>query len=204
VKKSRRTLIVLTSLVGVLTFTSALLLALSPAPLSPDTSASLFAVDAPTGLDVVFETKVPPARDRWAYVFVHHSNTPAGSALTLAQRNSSGLGDHFVIGNGDGCADGEIQIGQRWNNQLSATPPAGATNIDPKCISICLVGDFDHTVPTPTQLKRLAQLIETIQSRLQIPAERVMLVTQPGVGGAGIGKYFPTAAFREQLLAVNP
>jgi hypothetical protein len=199
VKKSRRTLIVLTSLVGVLTFTSALLLALSPAPMSPDTSASLFAVDSPSGLDVVFETKVPAARERWAYVFVHHSNTPAGSALTMAQ-GASGLGDHFVIGNGDGCADGEIQIGQRWNNQTSATAPVGASKIDPKCISVCLVGDFDHTVPTPTQLKRLTQLIETLQARLQIPADRVMLVAQPNIGGAGIGKYFPTAAFREQLL----
>ncbi len=198
-KKSRRTFIVLTSLVGVLTFTSALLLALSPAPLSPDTSASLFAVDAPNSLDVIFDTKVPTAsRGRWSYVFVHHSNTAGGNAMTFGQ-DANGLADHFVIGNGDGCVDGELQVGQRWSEQLSALPPAGASGIDGKCISICLVGDFDRTVPTPTQLKRLTQLVQTLQGRLQISGDRVMLVAQPG-SAAGIGKYFPTTAFREQLL----
>jgi hypothetical protein len=118
--------------------------------------------------------------------------------MTFGQ-NPNGLGDHFVIGNGDGCVDGELQVGQRWSDQLAPLPPAGASDIDGKCISVCLVGDFDHTVPTPTQLKRLTQLIQTLQGRLQIPSDRVMLVAQPG-SAAGIGKYFPTTAFREQLL----
>ena len=96
-------------------------------------------------------------------------------------------------------ARGEIQVGQRWNRQMSATPPPGANGIDPNCISICLIGDFDRTVPTPTQVRRLAQLVATLQSRLGISGSAVMVVNQPQ-SPAGAGRYFPVTALREQLL----
>lgn len=198
VKSGQRKFVVFTSLVGMLTVTSALLLALAPAPLTPDSSTSLFAVDTPQALDPIFETRTAIKRGQWKYVFVHHSRTAAGDAVTLAE-TFGGLGDHFVIGNGDGAADGEIQLGYRWDQQQSAAPPVGASEIDPACISICLIGDFDSTVPTPVQLRRLGQLVAALQGRLGIAADRVILVDQTG-SSTGIGRYFPTTAFREQLL----
>jgi hypothetical protein len=198
VKKSHRKFVVFTSLVGVLTFTSALLLALAPAPLTPDAAASLFAIDAPDSMDAIFQTEVTTTPSRWKYVYIHHSRTPGGDALSLGQ-TTGGLNDHFVIGNGDGAIDGEIQIGQRWNQQISATPPSGARGIDPACISICLVGDFDRTVPTPTQMRRLSQLVGALQGRFRITPDHVMIVTQPNSPAAS-GKYFPLTAFRDQLL----
>ena len=197
-KKSHRKFVVFTSLIGVLTFTSALLLALAPAPLTPDAAASLFAIDAPDSMDAIFQTEVTTAPSRWKYVYIHHSRTPGGDALSLGQ-TTGGLNDHFVIGNGDGAIDGEIQIGQRWNQQISATPPSGARGIDPACISICLVGDFDRTVPTPTQMRRLSQLVGALQGRFRITPDHVMIVTQPNSPAAS-GKYFPLTAFRDQLL----
>jgi hypothetical protein len=199
VKKSNRRVVVFATLVSVLTLTSALLLALAPAPLTPDASSSLFAVDAPETMDAIFQTQVSAKPGRWKYVYVHHSHSPAGSAFTLGQNNPRGMSDHFVIGNGDGAIDGEIQIGQRWNQQVSADPPRGAAAIDPNCVSICLVGDFDRNVPTPTQMRRLAQLVNALQGRFDIPAGQVLLVSQPTTV-AGIGRYFPTTAFRQQLL----
>jgi hypothetical protein len=106
-----------------------------------------------------------------------------------------------VIGNGDGAVDGEIQIGQRWDSQQSPGVPAGATSIDPACISICLVGDFDRNKPTATQLRRLTQLVTTLQAKLQIRVSDVSVVNQPKAGTAGIGRYFPAGAFREDLLS---
>lgn len=197
-KKSHRKFVVFASLVGVLSFTSALLLALAPAPLAPDVASSLFAVDAPDSMDAVFRTEVPAQAGQWRYVFIHHSRTTAGDALTLGQ-TTGGLNDHFVIGNGDGAIDGEIQVGHRWNQQLAANPPAGASGIDPACISICLVGDFDQAVPTPTQMRRLAQLVGALQGRYHITSDRVLLLAQPA-SAAGAGRYFPTTAFRDQLL----
>ena len=190
---------VFATLVSVLTLTSALLLALAPAPLTPDASSNLFAVDTPESMDVIFQTQVSAKPGRWKYVYIHHSNTTAGNAVSLSQGNPHGMSDHFVIGNGNGAIDGEIQVSQRWNQQTSAEPPRGATGIDPNCISICLVGDFEHNVPTPVQMHRLRQLLNVLQGRFDIPAGQVLLVSQPN-SAAGIGRYFPTTAFRQQLL----
>lgn len=197
-KSSQRKFIVFTSLIGVLTVTSALLLALAPAPVSPDAASSLYAIDAPSSLDVIFDTKVPADPGRWKYVYIRHTRTTAGNAITLGQ-GSHGIGDHFLIGNGNGLIDGEIQIGQRWNQQLAALPPIPGATIDASCVSISLVGDFDRTVPTPTQLHRLSQLVRTLQNRLGISADQVLLLDQPN-SAAGSGKYFPNGAFRAELF----
>ena len=199
-KKSHRKLFVFSGLLGVLSVTSALMMALAPAPLTPDAATSLFAVDHPRSMDAIFVTRTPVPAGRWKYIFIHHSQTPSGNAFTLGQPNGpAGAGDHFVIGNGDGLVDGEIQLTQRWNNQQTALPPAGASKIDDACISICLVGDFDRTIPTPTQFRRLAQLVGALQGQLHIRAEGVLLADALNTP-AGIGRYFPRAAFREQLL----
>ena len=190
---------VFSALLGVLTMTCALLMALEPAPIAPDAASSLFAVDEPRSMDAVFETKTPVAANKWKYIYVHHSRTASGNALTLGQTTPGGIGDHFVIGNGDGCMEGEIQLTQRWNLQQSAQPPAGAQKIDPACISICLVGDFDSTVPTRLQIRRLTQLVNSLQGQLHINSTGVLLMQEPK-SPAGVGRYFPTTAFRGQLL----
>jgi hypothetical protein len=190
---------VLVSLVGVLTLTSALLRALAPAPLNPQASSSLFAIDAPQSLDVVFsDTSVPVAENHWHYIYIHHSGSVSGNAQTIAE-SAAGLPDHFVIGNGDGCEDGAIQIGQRWAQQLVPGVTPGANRIDPDCISICLIGDFNQTRPTATQRRRLAQLVSTLQNRLGIPRKNVFVLDDVATP-AGVGHYFPTAEFKAQIL----
>ena len=196
-KQAHRKFYVFASLITVLTLTSALLLALAPAPLIPDASSSLFAIDAPDSMDVIFRTTTPTQRERWAYIYIHQSQTPGGNALTLAQRRG-GFGDHFVIGNGDGAIDGEIQIAQRWDAQMPANPPIGAASMDPTCISICIIGDFDQARPTPTQLRRLAQLVNTLQARFRIAADHVMIAQASSP--AGVGRHFPVQDFRHLLL----
>lgn len=194
---ARRNVLVFSSLVAALTLTSVLLMVVSPPPLSQDVASSLFAIDQPASLDAIFNTRTPVRDGRWKYIYIHHSRTPAGNALSLAQ--SGGLSDHFVIGNGDGCVDGEIQIGQRWDHQTPAAPPAGASQLDPACISICIIGDFDRGVPTQVQVRRITQLVNTLQNRFAISADRVVLIDHAN-SPAGIGRYFPSTAFRQQLL----
>lgn len=197
-KQSNRRVVVFATLISVLSLTSALLLALAPAPLTPDASSSLFAIDTPQSMDAIFRTTAPVQPGRWKYIYIHHSLTAGGNALAFS-RGAEGLSDHFVIGNGDGAVDGEIQIGQRWMEQTPAAPPMGATGINPACISIRLVGNFDRSVPTATQLHRLALLVQALQGKLDIPAGQVVVLNQPD-SEAGIGKFFPITAFREQLL----
>ena len=197
-QRRQRKIVVFSTLLGVLALTSALLLILEPAPITPDAASSLFADDEPRSMDAIFVTKTPVPANRWKYIYIHHTRTTSGNALSLGQ-GTNGVGDHFVIGNGDGCMDGEIQISQRWNQQLAALPPAGANTIDPACISICVVGDFDSTVPTRTQVRRLTQLVNSLQGQLHIDSSKVLLMPDQR-SAAGVGRYFPSAAFRGQLL----
>ena len=60
------------------------------------------------------------------------------------------------------AASPEQVAAYRKGKTSTARPPAGANRIDAECISIALVGDFDKTVPTPTQLRRLAQLVNAL------------------------------------------
>jgi hypothetical protein len=197
-KNKNRTVAVFVTLVGMVAITSLLLLVLAPPPLTTSMWRSLFALDTPESLDVIFQTQAPVVAGRWRYIYVHHSRTPGGDAVSLAQQ--SGACDHFVIGNGDGCIDGEIQMTQNWNHQLSiTTPPQGASQMDAGCISICVVGDFDRSLPTPTQQRRLAQLVGTLQGKLRIGAGDVQ-VYDLAESPAGIGHSFPIAAFRGQIL----
>ena len=188
------------SLVGVLTFTSALLLALAPAPLNPQATSSLFAIDAPQSLDSLFDqTAVPVRAGRWNYIYIHHSQSVSGNAQTLSE-TEPGLRDHFVVGNGEGCGDGEIQIGQRWTQQLDPGKAPGATwTLRPDCISICLIGDFNQTRPTPTQQRRLVLLVSTLQGRLHIPGSQVLFDTKTA-GPVGVGAYFPAQEIHRQIL----
>ena len=183
-----------------LSLTSAALMALAPAPLAQGEANSLFAIDSPSSFDVIFETKAPLTSGRWKYIYIHHTQSASGDAVALAQ-TPAGFGDHFLIGNGDGAVDGEIQIGQLWNLQQPASPPPGAraNKIHAECISIAVVGDFDRALPTPTQMRRLAQLVGTLQGQLHISGDDVLMIDAPK-SPAGAGKYFPKAAFRNQLL----
>jgi N-acetylmuramoyl-L-alanine amidase len=205
------------SLVSVLTLTGGLLMLTRSAPLAPDASRSLLATNAEGNLEAVFDTKVPVKQGRWKRVFIHHSQSASGNAATLAEASAATAGgtagpaDHFVIGNGDGCGDGEIQLGQRWNQQRpagaiggwGAAGRAGAApttaKVESDCITICLIGDFDRAFPTPAQMERLGQLVTTLQGRLDIKKDAVWVWETPA-SPIGIGRYFPQGAFRERLF----
>lgn len=193
---------VFVGLLSVLTGTSALLLAVAPAPLKPDSAAAAWVSSqvAPAEeaafpeLPGVTDTRVAVAPNRWQYIYVRHSRTAPGAARTLG----TNPGDHFVIGS-DENPRGGVQMTLRWDHQVSAAAPQGVASIDPRCVTIVLVGDLDRTVPTPAQLARTTQLVRTLQKRLNIPSGNVLTLDQRG-SSAGTGRYFPTEAFRENLL----
>ncbi len=197
-KTTQRRFFVFVSLVAFVSATAALLLALAPQPLAPDLPQTLAAVESPDGMEQIFQTDAPVNRAGWKYIYIRHSKTPSGDAVSLTGGRGD-PGDHFVICNGKGAADGEIQLTPRWLAQLSALPPAGAESIDPACISICLIGDHDRTQPTPIQLRRLSRLVTTLQSQLRLPARNVIVQTTPGSPATAGGK-FPVADFRSRIL----
>jgi hypothetical protein len=191
-------LLVVGSLIGVLSLTSVLLRAMQGAPLTPDAAYGLMSTDGRASLGAVFNTQVGAHPNRWRAIYIHHSKTAGGNAASVSQVEGA-CGDHFVIGNGSGAADGEVQFTQRWDLQQPADPAPGVSRVDASCITICLVGDFDAATPTAMQVRRLGQLVQTLQERYRIGASQVWVLDVAG-SPAGVGKYFPAGAFSRQLL----
>ena len=83
---------------------------------------SLAAFDQPADpADALFAVNPTPTSQRWTTIVVRYSGSDRGSAATLGDlHRRAGLGDlayHFVVGNGQGTPDGQIEIGPRWDQQ---------------------------------------------------------------------------------------
>ena len=202
--KLSRTQAVWLSLVAALTVVGGLLAALSGgtapriARAAPAAAVEREATEG-AGIDVIFDTKQNLIKDRWASIVVHDSGSPMGSAARLAERDEGrglrGLGLHFVITNGQGGPDGQIQIGYRWNEQLPGAHVEGlrSRELNEVAIGIALIGDGERRPFTDAQMASLRRLVRSLCERLEIPQDAVMLhrdvapVRSPG-------RLFPEAA----------
>lgn len=128
-------------------------------------------------VDHALRSQVPQAKNRWNRIEVFFSQTRGGNIERLAA--ASGLADsgnlncHFVICNGVGGGDGEIQTTEKWQTQ--ATAYTGPTS--DRTIRICLIGDGVSALATDYQLRRLELLLETLCRRfaIDIDADSVQL-----------------------------
>ena len=124
----------------------------------------------------VFRQKVQIRK--WQYIVIHHSATPSGNAESFdrfhryERRWSGGLGYHFVIGNGHGSVDGQIEIGPRWEAQEDGAH-AGIREYNEYGIGICLVGDFTNGRPTEEQMASLLALCRDLMKRCNIGVDHV-------------------------------
>ncbi len=115
---------------------------------------------------------------RWKYIVVHHSATPVGSAKGMdayhrdKRHMENGLAYHFVIGNGKGMKDGEIAVGNRWTKQLQGGH-LSSESLNQVAIGICLVGDFNKSVPTRDQLDSLEALLEALMKRCNLKVSAI-------------------------------
>jgi len=116
----------------------------------------------------------------WRYIVIHHSATASGSAAGFDSYHrkkrgwENGLGYHFVIGNGNGTPDGEVEIGNRWLDQIDGAH-AGVEEYNHSGIGICLVGNFNQSSPTAAQMASLSVLVEYLQNRCHITAENIIM-----------------------------
>ncbi|MBS0188381.1 MAG: N-acetylmuramoyl-L-alanine amidase [Planctomycetes bacterium] len=166
-----------------------------PALMAPATS---------TNVEVVFNTKSPLERSKWQAIVIHHTGSPYATPQSLETDARAaglvGMGYHFVIGNGNGLDDGELHVGSRWLRQQAGAHATGPKSdwYNRSAIGICLVGNGDRGRFTEAQMTRLAQLVDALCRELNIPRDRVVLQDDL-VRGSGPGRFFPAAAFREQL-----
>jgi N-acetyl-anhydromuramyl-L-alanine amidase AmpD len=148
--------------------------------------------------------EIAPVR-QWEFVIIHHSATRVGCAEAFdaahrARGMINGLAYHFVIDNGtDGLADGHIETGARWVNQMHGGHCRQAY-INEHGIGICLVGNFSQDTPTKKQLDSLALLIRGLQEQFKIPDDHVLGHGEViGEFSECPGKEFPWEEFRKRL-----
>jgi N-acetyl-anhydromuramyl-L-alanine amidase AmpD len=154
------------------------------------------------------ELLYPNKADRpWKYIVLHHSATADGNydQIDVEHRKVlgfDGCGYHFVIGNGTGSGDGQIEVAQRWTNQKQGVHCRNARShdVDEYGIGICLVGDLDKQPPTPRQIAAAQALIAYLSQRYTISQDRI--ASHARVASTATvcpGRYCPN----EAILTVN-
>lgn len=155
----------------------------------------------------------PPKADRsWRYIVLHHSAQAEGGYAEIdrehrARLGSAGCGYHFVIGNGTGSPDGQIEVAQRWSDQRGGAHcrDAKSTAVNDYGIGICLVGDLDQEGPTPRQIEAARALVEYLQARYNIPAQNVDVHSRLAQNPTACpGSHFPAQAILGGRTAAAP
>jgi len=123
----------------------------------------------------------------WQCIVIHHTASDTGSLRDIDQwhrdKGWDCCGYHFVIGNGTHAGNGQIQVGPRWRDQLIGAhtrlygrPGSNEGNYyNEHGIGVVLVGNFDKSRPTPSQMAALAKLVKFLMAQCGIPAGRVYL-----------------------------
>jgi hypothetical protein len=155
----------------------------------------------------------PPKADRpWKYVVVHHSANARGGLDQIDRDHRKilgfeGCGYHFVIGNGTDSPDGQIELAERWLNQKHGVHCRNGKTpeVNEYGIGICLVGNFDHSEPTPKQVAAARALVAYLGDRYKIPSDRIGTHDRFADGPTACpGKNFPSQAiFGSQHVAAR-
>jgi hypothetical protein len=144
---------------------------------------------------------------KWTAIVLHHSGTENGNSAIFDKwhregNHWEGVGYDFVIGNGTDSGDGEVEVTFRWREQRTGAHCKTADNwANESAVGICLVGNFDKSVPTARQMQSLIKLIDFLQKRYGISKNRIYgHNTTPGAQiTACPGKRFPMAKLKSSL-----
>ncbi|MCE5340469.1 MAG: peptidoglycan recognition protein family protein [Planctomycetaceae bacterium] len=116
----------------------------------------------------------------WKAIVIHHSATDTGNVASIDDyhRNNNGwdgIGYDFIIGNGSGCGNGEVDSTFRWTGQKTgAHCKTDSSNwANEKAIGICLIGNFNKTRPSSSQMSSLLKLVRFLAKRYDVPASRI-------------------------------
>lgn len=115
----------------------------------------------------------------WRYIVLHHTASSAGSIESVHEahigRGWDGIGYHFLIGNGNGMGDGEIQPTFRWREQIHGAHAKSPNNeYNEHGIGICLVGNFEETQPSAAQLSSVKRLVGVLKNEYGLTAGQVI------------------------------
>ena len=146
-------------------------------------SAGAFSLSSYCHLDSVDDAlacRVSSPPDRWNRVEIYYSRTRAGNISQLVSLKGLSSGDelncHFVVCNGLGGKDGQIQTTERWGRQWSAVPGRGGWYGEDRTIRVCVIADGKNArCVTDCQLRRLGALTEQLCRRFEITPQSIQM-----------------------------
>lgn len=150
------------------------------------------------------------ARD-WKYIVLHHTASDQGdvesiheSHLKNKDKNGKpwlGIGYHFVIGNGKGMDDGEIEPTFRWKQQMQGAH-AGVADYNQLGVGIVLVGNFENGPPTAAQVTSVKRLVRVLSREYEI--KNAQIVGHGDVKATECpGTHFPLSEIRDVVAALE-
>ncbi len=103
-------------------------------------------------------------RAAWNGIEIFYSHTNQGD---LAQLRGQGLtGFHFLVCNGNGAEDGQIEPTPNWAGQNYI---AGSDGV----IRICVIADRKSSPATGSQLKRISALLESLSQSFSVSPDKI-------------------------------
>ena len=139
-------------------------------------SAGLFSLSMHIPVEKAIRSRTSQSPGRWGRIEIYYSGTKAGNIEQLASlgglASAEDINCHFVICNGLGGGDGQIQPTEKWQRQWSIIP--GRTWYGSgQTIRICVIADGKTTRPTDCQIKRTEALVEVLCRKFGIQPESI-------------------------------
>lgn len=133
---------------------------------------------------------------------IHHSATPAGNVEDFReehkQRGFSDVGYHAVICNGKGGADGLVEPGRAEKYQ-----GAGVYGANGGKLHVCLVGNFENTMPSVAQLRSLGNWLLNQMNRLDPAGHNIKISGHSEAAVKGHGTLCPGEWMRVRLPQIR-
>jgi hypothetical protein len=127
-------------------------------------------------IDDAVSSRAPQTPYRWNRIEIYYSGTKAGNIQQLASlgglQSEDDLNCHFVICNGFGGDDGQIQSTAKWLAQWSVIPNQTWYGTG-QTIRICLIGDNKTFLITDAQAKRTDALVDYLAKKFNISAKSI-------------------------------
>jgi len=155
--------------------------------------------------------KPDAALREWKYIVLHHTASNSGdvesiheSHLKNKDKNGNpwlGIGYHFVIGNGSGMSDGEIEPTFRWKQQMQGAH-AGVADYNQHGIGIVLVGNFEDGSPSLAQVTSIKRLVRVLSREYEIETPQI-------IGHGDVkptecpGAHFPLSEIRDGVAGLE-
>ena len=142
-------------------------------------SAGAFCLDTYNELEpieTVIRSQAAQYPSRWDSIEIRYSGTKAGNIEQLASlsglASQEDLDSHFVICNGLGGDDGQVQPTQKWRQQWSIIPTRNQFDSD-RTIRIFIIAEDKNPAPTDFQVRRLEELVDALYQRFNIRRQSI-------------------------------